>query len=129
MQLNPFCPNDPKIITRGTEEPRPMSITSLRLQRSILWIFHIPPLYVVGCFFNWSSLFSNEMEKKDNKPTRGFFLEKELVGWLAPWTSFSFEQGQLKTPFTKTRDIFWKIWYLCVMGCHSWVVRTLRSTV
>ena len=31
-------------------------------------------------------------------------LEKEFVGLLAPWTSFSFEQGQLKTPFTKTRN-------------------------
>ena len=85
----------------------------------------------MGCFFNWSSLFSNEMKRKDNEPARVFFLRKNLlVGWL-PGLHFHLNGVNLKHPLQKQgiRDIFWKICYLCVMGCHSWVVRTLRSTV
>ena len=117
IQLNPFCPDDPKIITRGTEEPRPMSNNSLRLQRSILWIFHIPPFYVVGCFFNSSSLFSNEMKRKTtNQPE--FFLENEFVGWLAPWTLFHLNRVNLKHPLQiKEQGTFFGKYDTCV----SWV--------
>ena len=107
IQLNLFCPDDPKIITLGTEEPRPMSITSLRLQRSILWIFHIPPIYVVGCFFNWSSLFRNEMKKKTTNQSEFFWRKNLLVCWL-PGLHFHLNRVNLKHPIQKhgARDIF-----------------------
>ena len=83
-----------------------------------------------GVFFNWSSLFRNEMKKKTTNQSEFFWRKNLLVCWL-PGLHFHLNRVNLKHHLQKqgTRDIFWKIWYLCVMGCHSWVVRTLRSTV
>ena len=69
-------------------------------------------------------------KKKTTNQSEFFWRKNLLVCWL-PGLHFHLNRVNLKHPLQKqgTRDIFWKTWYLCVMGCHSWVVRTLRSTV
>ena len=117
LRLILMCPGDPKIenttkfiLSRWSKDYHPWyrgAPPHVHHQLETAKINFVDISYTsnlcCGVFFQLVISVQKWNEKKDNEPIR-VFLEKEFVGLLAPWTSFSFEQGQLKTPFTKTRN-------------------------
>ena len=101
LKLNLMCPDDPKIenttksiLSRWSKDYHPWyrgapPHIQHQLETAKSNFMDISFLYLHfmlwGVFFNWSPLFSNETKKRTTKQPH-FFLEKEFVGWLSPWT-------------------------------------------